>query len=217
MSSHTQLPSPDIIADALLVGNSGTVLEAVHHYMDEGGPAFLVDMLARPVMQVVGERWAGGITTVAEEHAATELMRELLTQLLPGLGWHQGGPRAVIACTPGERHLLGARLVAQVLAIDGWHVRFLGADTPAKDLAIFVAREQPVFVGLSCSMPEHVPDARLTLELMHRTTPGIPIVAGGRVADSLMPDEEGAWSVLRSAGELLDLTRGDVGRHHLSR
>jgi methanogenic corrinoid protein MtbC1 len=211
--SPTRLPFPEVIADALLVGNAGTVLEAVHGYLDQGGAAFLVDTLARPVMEAVGERWCNGAITVAEEHAATELLRELLTQLLPGLGWHQGGPRAVIACVPGERHLLGARLVAQVLALDGWHVRFLGADTPARDLAVFVAREQPAFVGLSVCMPEHLEDARLTLELLHRTTPNIPLVAGGRVAERLVPEVKGTWSVLHSSEELLDLTRGSAGGH----
>ncbi|MFP2908642.1 B12-binding domain-containing protein, partial [Pyxidicoccus sp. 3LFB2] len=138
--SLSRLPSPSTIADALLVGNEGTVIDAVHRYMARGGATFLVDALARPVMEAVGERWCDGRATVAEEHAASELLRELLAHLLPGLAWHQGGPRAVVTCAPGERHLLGARLVSQVLALDGWHVRFLGADTPARDLAIFVAR-----------------------------------------------------------------------------
>ncbi|MCY1021759.1 cobalamin B12-binding domain-containing protein [Pyxidicoccus sp. MSG2] len=211
----TVLPSPEVVADALLVGNSGTVLEAVQRYMEDGGAAFLVDALARPVMQAVGDRWCGGVITVAEEHAASELLRELLTQLLPGLGWHQGGPRAVIACVPGEQHLLGARLVAQILALDGWHVRFLGADTPARDLAVFVAREQPAFVGLSVCMAERLEAARFTLELLHRTTPNIPLVAGGRAAGSLVPEEKGTWSVLQSSEELLDLTRNRAGGHLL--
>ena len=215
--SLSRLPSPNAIADALLLGNNGTVMEAVHRYMEHGGATFLVDALARPVMEAVGERWCSGRVTVAEEHAATELLRDLLTHLLPGLAWHQGGPRAVVACAPGERHLLGARLVSQVLALDGWHVRFLGADTPARDLAVFVAREQPVFVGLSVCMPENAAGARLALELMHRTTPHIPLMAGGRMAALVAPEEEGAWSVLSSTTELLSLTRGGVGGVFLAR
>ena len=205
------LPPPHAIADALLVGNDEKVLDAVHRYMEHGGATFLVDALARPVMEAVGERWCSGRASVAEEHAATELLRELLTHLLPGLAWHQGGPRAVVTCAPGERHQLGARLVSQLLVLDGWRVRFLGADTPARDLAVFVAREQPLFVGLSVSMPDNVPDAKLALELMHRTTPHIPLVAGGRMAPALVPDEEGAWSVLHSTAQLLSLTRGGAG------
>lgn len=213
--SLLRLPSPVAIADALLVGNAGAVLDAVHRYMERGGATFLVDALARPVMEAVGERWCDGRASVAEEHAASELLRELLTHLLPGLAWQQGGPRAVVTCAPGERHLLGARLVSQVLALDGWHVRFLGADTPARDLALFVAREQPVFVGLSVTVPENVPDARLALELMHRTTPHIPLMVGGRAAAELAPEEPGAWTQVDSTEELLTLTRGEAGGHVL--
>ncbi|WP_211193985.1 cobalamin B12-binding domain-containing protein [Pyxidicoccus fallax] len=205
------LPPPNAIADALLVGSRGTVLDAVYRYMEHGGAPFLVDALARPVMEAVGNRWCDGSATVAEEHAATELLRELLAHLLPGLAWHQGGPRAVVACVPGERHVLGARLVSQVLALDGWHVRFLGADTPAGDLASFVAREQPLFVGLSVSMPDNVLGARRTLEQVHAAAPHIPLVVGGRVASSLTPEVPGAWKVLRSTTEMLSLTRGEVG------
>lgn len=205
------LPPPNAIADALLVGNTEPVLDAVYRYMEHGGPPFLVDALARPVMAVVGDRWCDGRATVAEEHAATELMRELLAHLLPDLAWHQGGPRAVIACAPGERHALGARLVSQVLALDGWHVRFLGADTPATDLARFVEREQPLVVGLSVAMPENVPGARDALELLHRTAPRLPLLVGGRVATSLEPEEAGAWTVVRSTMDLLSLTRGGSG------
>ena len=202
------LPPPDAVADALLVGDSGTVLDAVHRYMAHGGAPFLVDALARPVMEAVGERWCRGRASVAEEHAATELLRELLSHTLPGLAWHQGGPRAIVACAPGEYHVLGARLVSQVLALDGWRVRFLGADTPGRDLAMFVAREQPVFAGLSVTLPDNVPAARDALELVHHTAPHIPLIVGGRASASLEPAKEGAWTVLHSTGELLSLTRG---------
>jgi methanogenic corrinoid protein MtbC1 len=205
------LPPPSAIADALLVGNTGPVLDAAYRYMEHGGAPFLVDALARPVMAVVGDRWCAGHVTVAEEHAATELLRELLAHLLPAVAWHQGGPRAVIACAPGERHALGARLVSQVLALDGWHVRFLGADTPATALARFVERERPLLVGLSVTLPDNVPGARSALELLHRTTPGIPLLVGGRGTASLAPEGAGAWTVVRTTTDLLSLTRGGTG------
>ncbi|MCP3143624.1 cobalamin B12-binding domain-containing protein [Pyxidicoccus xibeiensis] len=215
--SQPQLPSPSSIVEALLDGDSELVLEAAQRYLEAGGASFLVDRFARPLMEEVGERWHNGRVTVAQEHAATELLRELLTPLLPGLGWHQGGPRAVVACAPGERHLLGARLVSQVLALDGWHVRFLGADTPARDLASFIAREQPVLAGLSVTMPENVPAARLTLELLHQTAPDIPLIVGGQAAAQLGAGGKGAWSVLHSTDSLLTLTRGSSGALHLQR
>ncbi|MDC0710400.1 cobalamin B12-binding domain-containing protein [Stigmatella sp. ncwal1] len=209
--SNPPLPSPSTIADALLAGDSSTVLDAVSRYMIFGGASFLVDALARPVMEKVGERWHAGTSSVADEHAASELLRELFSSLLPGLAWHQGGPKAVVTCAPGEQHLLGARLISQVLALDGWHVRFLGADTPAKDLALFVAREQPVLLGLSVTMADHIPAARTTLELLHHIAPRVHLVAGGSAAEALMPAEKEAWAVLPSTQELLWMTRGGTG------
>lgn len=211
----SQLPSPVDIAEALLSGDSGTVLEAAHRYMDHGGAAFVVDALARPVMEVVGDRWHNGRISVAEEHAASELFRGLLTYVLHGLGWHEGAPRAVVACTPGERHFLGARLISEVLSLDGWHVRFLGADTPARDLAVFVAREQPDFVGLSVSVAENLPQARLTLELLRRTVPHVPLLIGGRAADALDGEPGQTWHVVHSTAELLAWTRDQAVRQPL--
>ncbi|MFP2929209.1 B12-binding domain-containing protein [Pyxidicoccus sp. 3LG] len=207
--SPSRLPAPTTLTDALLAGDSVSVLDAAQHYLEQGGAPFLVDRFARPLMEAVGERWHEGSVSVAQEHAATELLRELLMPLLPGVDWHQGGPIAVITCSPGELHQLGARLVSRVLALDGWHVRFLGADTPARDLASFVAREQPAFVGLSVTMPENAPDARLALELIHRVTPHIALMVGGRAADALLPESQGAWAVLHTTGELLAMTRGE--------
>ncbi|MFP2910019.1 hypothetical protein ACLESD_34280, partial [Pyxidicoccus sp. 3LFB2] len=77
--------------------------------------------------------------------------------------------------------------------------------------------EQPVFVGLSVTMPESVPGARLALELMHRTTPHIPLMVGGNCSGELLDEAQGAWTVLDSTGELLALTRGGAGGHLLPR
>ncbi|EAU65992.1 cobalamin B12-binding domain-containing protein [Stigmatella aurantiaca] len=206
--SNPPLPSPSTIADALLAGDSATVLDAVSRYMSFGGAPFLVDALAHPVMEQVGERWHAGTASVADEHAASELLREIFSTLLPSLAWHQGGPKAVVTCAPGEQHLLGARLISQVLALDGWRVRFLGAAPPAKDLALFVAREQPVFVGLSVTMADHIPAARTALEWIHRTAPQVRLVAGGSASEALMPAEKETWAVLSSTQDLLWMTRG---------
>ncbi|SEK41020.1 B12 binding domain-containing protein [Stigmatella aurantiaca] len=211
--SNPRLPSPRTIADALLAGDNAAVFDAASRYMSFGGAPFLVDALACPVMEEVGARWHAGTASVADEHAASELLRELFSTLLPGLAWHQGGPKAVVTCAPGEQHLLGAKLISQVLALDGWHVRFLGANTPAKDLALFVAREHPVLVGLSVTMADHVHAAHTALELIHRRAPDVRLVAGGSAAWALKPAGREAWTVLSSTQELLWLTRGGTGGH----
>src|ERR1700730_15606962 len=56
-----------------------------------------------PYLTELGERWASGTASVAQEHFASNLIRGRLAGL--ARGWGNGhGPRAVLACPPGELH-----------------------------------------------------------------------------------------------------------------
>lgn len=101
------------------------------------------DVLTRvvgPAMVEIGERWHRGEITVAHEHRATGLILGRLHALLDLLGLARRGPVAVVACAPGERHELGALMLAVLLRRAGVRAHYLGADTPIEDLARF-ARE----------------------------------------------------------------------------
>src|SRR6185437_1257551 len=98
-----------------------------------------LDAVIRPLLQTIGERWAGGALTVAEEHLVSEAVRSRLGHLLGDSG---GGVRgvAVLACAPGERHELGLMMTAIAFRRDGWKVVYLGADTPLADALALAGR-----------------------------------------------------------------------------
>ncbi|MEK8174803.1 B12-binding domain-containing protein [Streptomyces sp. M19] len=83
----------------------------------------------------IGEDWARDRITVIQEHAATAISERAVAALAvrtrgsarPTLG------RLTVACVEGEWHALPARLVAQVMALHGWHVTFLGAHVPTRN------------------------------------------------------------------------------------
>jgi methanogenic corrinoid protein MtbC1 len=60
--------------------------------------------------------------------------------------------RALVSAAPNEFHELGARMVADFLEMDGWDVRYLGANTPAPELISMVAATDPDLVLLSVGM-----------------------------------------------------------------
>jgi methanogenic corrinoid protein MtbC1 len=94
-----------------------------------------------PLMHGVGEDWASGSLSVAQEHFATQVVRARLTVL--SRGWSRGeGPVAWLACPPGELHDLPLFPFGIVLHQRGWRIRFFGAHTPVHDL-IAVARVTP--------------------------------------------------------------------------
>ena len=94
-------------------------------------------------MPLVGERWATGQWTIAEEHLASRTLLRALERVRPPMGPERRvGPLAVLAGVAGEQHMIGLVCLEQVLAEDGWTVANLGADLPAADLGAFVGAQR---------------------------------------------------------------------------
>jgi DNA-binding transcriptional MerR regulator len=87
-----------------------------------------------PAMSTVGSRWQDDASSIAQEHFATNVVRGRLLGL--ARGWDRGsGPRALLACPPGEQHDLALLAFGIALRNHGWRVTHLGADTPVETIA----------------------------------------------------------------------------------
>jgi MerR family transcriptional regulator, light-induced transcriptional regulator len=101
-----------------------------------------------PFLRRLGERWAAGEIGVAHEHFASDVIGGRLRALAHG--WGGGvGPRAVLACQPGERHDLGLLCFGLALREQGWRITYLGADTPLRDVVAVCGELSPAIVVLS--------------------------------------------------------------------
>ncbi len=99
-------------------------------------------------------------------------------------------------------------MAADLLACDGWNVRFVGADTPLDALLELVMRETPIFVGLSAALPEHLPSAREAVARLRRAAPGTKIIVGGRaVAGHAPPNTIDADEIASSATDAVQKVR----------
>jgi methanogenic corrinoid protein MtbC1 len=161
-----------------------------------------LDAVIRPLLRIIGERWAAGEVSVAEEHLVSEAVRSRLGHLLGDAG---GGVRgvAVLACAPGERHELGLMMAAIALRRDGWKVVYLGADTPLEDAVALARRLSARIVGLSLAMREHA--TALEQALAKTSLPeGVSLVLGGSGSSQTVAKRLGALYAgpeLRSAVE----------------
>src|SRR5215217_5377412 len=110
-----------------------------------------------PYLHRLGDRWAAGEASVAQEHFASNLLRGRLLGLAQG--WGQGqGPSAILACLPGEHHELGLLVFGVALRRRGWRITYLGTDSPVGAVADIARSLAPAVVVLLAMNPERFLD-----------------------------------------------------------
>lgn len=174
--------------DALLAGESDDALTLVRRAVDHGTDATEIYLdVFEPALREVGRLWQVGRATVAQEHEVTQVTQRAMA--LVAARAHltaRAGRRALIACVGGERHELGARIVADLLTLDGWHTHLLGADCPPDELAELAATRAADLVAVSATLTTHLAEAKQVVTAVRART-DVPILIGGRPFN-LVPD-----------------------------
>ncbi len=128
-----------------------------------------------PELRSIGARWAAETVSVAQEHFAATLIRGRLLGL--ARGWDEGrGPRAILACLPGEMHDIGLISFGLLLRSEGWRIVYLGQDTPLE--AVFSALERSLADALVLASVERRRFRRAADDLRH-VARGMKIAIGG--------------------------------------
>jgi methanogenic corrinoid protein MtbC1 len=181
--------SPDSLADvrsayldAVLGHDEARARQVVDDALDAGAEVRAVYLeVLQPALYEVGERWADGRLSVAGEHHASVITRRVLTLLAERMRVPpRDGRLAVVACSPGELHELGAQMIADFLEAEAWEVLRLGASMPVEALAELVAEERPDVVALSTAMADRLEGAADALQALADVRPRPLVVVGGR-------------------------------------
>jgi MerR family transcriptional regulator, light-induced transcriptional regulator len=70
-------------------------------------------------------------------------------------GWGDGhGPRALLACPPGEMHDVALMIFGIALNRVGWRIDYFGADAPVEELTRAVHTRPPELVVLAATRPQ---------------------------------------------------------------
>ena len=157
-----------------------------------------------PVQAELGARWAAGDIVVADEHAASAAVEDLIIRLGATVE-APTGPEVVVSAAERDTHALGARVVASALSLDGFRVLFLGASVPAEDLRDYLEVQQPLALALSCSIGAALSGARRCVAVAHEV--GIPVVCGGRALSESRARALGADAFARSPQDAVDRLR----------
>jgi MerR family transcriptional regulator, light-induced transcriptional regulator len=147
---------------------------AAHAAIDGLLSTFSVETVLRevvmPYLRELGDRWERGEASVAQEHFASQVLRGRLLGL--ARGWDRGpGPRALLACMPGEQHDLGLIVFGLGLRDHGWRITFLGPDTPLDTLSDAATTLQPDAVVLAATTSDRFESGRPALRRLARAVP----------------------------------------------
>lgn len=137
-------------------------------YLDGAGYLDITTHLLQPSMYQIGNLWQQNQISVAQEHLATAIVQNELTQAFTIADFSPpNGKRALFACVEGNLHSLGVRMVADSFELAGWEVQQLGANLPINALLSQISTWHPELVGLSVSQAQHLETLRRTIAAIH--------------------------------------------------
>ena len=141
-----------------------------------------------PYLHELGERWKRGEASVADEHFASNLLRGRLLGL--ARGWDRGlGPRALLACAPGEQHDLALIIFGVALRERGWRITYLGPDTPIDSLENAARKLEPAAVVIVVTNPQRLAGTEASLRKVARN---VPLWIAGAGASPKVTEKAGA-------------------------
>ncbi|MDQ3710178.1 MAG: helix-turn-helix domain-containing protein [Actinomycetota bacterium] len=195
----------DRLVALLLMGKGVDAGGLVRKVVADGAAAGDVYLhLVAPALHRVGEAWAKGEATVADEHRATEIAAAVMARL--GGHFRRRGPSRGTAITmtpPGDQHALGSAMAADFLRAASYDVHHLGPNVPLDDLRLFL---QVVPTDVVCvSITTSGLDPSVYPELVNAASEGdgATVVVGGQGADAAAAEAAGAVYLER----LQDLTQ----------
>jgi methanogenic corrinoid protein MtbC1 len=206
-------PLYDRYVEALATADAGAAAGLLDEAMSLGhAPKQLIKEVLAPGQRHVGELWAAGMWSVADEHAATAVAEQALGVIAPPRTSTRGAARVVIACAEGEWHTMPARLAAELARSPKLDVVLLGGSIPATDLRRHLRATRPVALALSATLATSLIGASRSIQAARAE--GVPVIVGGAAwgegqhrarrlgADVHLDRAEDLWGVIDDADDI---------------
>lgn len=159
--------------------DAGALIEQL---LEDGASAesVMLELLA-PAARLMGEMWCSDDASFLDVTLGLSRIQRLMRQLrLPDGGLLADRGTALLMPVPGEQHVLGLRMVEELLLRDGWRVRTIqtASDTQAGQAA---SEEVYDFVGFSMSGERLLPALRSVIREVRAQSRnrGVRIMVGG--------------------------------------
>jgi MerR family transcriptional regulator, light-induced transcriptional regulator len=144
--------------------------------------AQVFDQCLAPAAHSIGNDWAQGRVSAAQEHIASSTLIDALSRIRPLIENQRiDRGRALCACMGQERHDLALRMTSLILESEGYRAAMLGGNVPAADLALMVSGVRPALLALSASSHSNLEHLKGDLAVIASAAhaAGTAVVVGG--------------------------------------
>jgi methanogenic corrinoid protein MtbC1 len=208
--------------EELLGGRRETAGKAVRQAFENGKSLQDVYLeVFEPALKEVGRLWAEGKVDVAREHFFSEATLTFMSQLLAraeGGAKRSKGRSSLCLSVCQEHHLIGVRMLADLLELDGWNSLFLGGDICTQHILRALGDTRADLLAVSVTLPDHLGYAAELIRAVRSSAPlvKVKVLIGGQAfhrdknlwraigADATAAD---AGEAVRAANRLLEAAR----------
>ena len=165
-----------------------------------------------PCQYEIGRLWQSNLVSVAQEHYCTASTQLIMSQLYPYIFRSDRTFRGTIvaACVSGELHEIGARMLCDLLEMEGWNTIYLGANVPTAGIVDVLRDNHSDILAVSASMTFHIPAVREVIAGVRLASSETRILVGGyafKIAPNLWRDV-GADYCSKDATDAISLLDG---------
>ncbi|HKX32011.1 MAG TPA: MerR family transcriptional regulator [Blastocatellia bacterium] len=171
-------------------------------------PRVAIKNILSPLLAEIGERWAERDLGIAQEHAATNLIRNLLGSLFRLYPPDEAAETIVFATPAGERHEFGILLGALMAATRGWQVIYLGTDLPGIEIGRTAKVTKARVLVLGLATPDHARTVEELKALAEQLSSQTRVwVGGAEAAKHRDLIEQADWILIHDLEDLDDRLR----------
>ena len=165
-----------------------------------------------PCQYEIGRLWQSNVVSVAQEHYCTASTQFVMSQLYPYIFRSDRTFRGTIvaACVSGELHEIGARMLCDLLEMEGWNTIYLGANVPTAGIVDVLRDNHSDILAISASMTFHIRAVREVIAAVRLASQATRILVGGyafKIASNLWRDV-GADYWTKDAADAISLIGG---------
>jgi MerR family transcriptional regulator, light-induced transcriptional regulator len=182
----------EVFLQALLAGDRHAARTiALEAFSSTGSLSNVYVELFQESLYKIGSLWESNHISVAQEHVATAITQYVMANLYTCVTPSQPPQgKGIITGVEGELHQIGPHMVADMLEMQGWDIRFLGVNIPHQAILQMIKDFQPTLVGISATMVLKVPTVRDLIRDIRRhfSSASTPRILVGGSAFRSLPD-----------------------------